>query len=113
MLLQCLTDSLDNSNSLLPQAEMNFLDFENYDNQIVFDTDHLRLNVDIIGTTTIKDIEDFASDARINKDPEKKEFVCDICLRKFATLKSISLHLRLHMGKYFCSSCKKVYIVCR
>ncbi|KAL1491314.1 hypothetical protein ABEB36_011928 [Hypothenemus hampei] len=112
LLMQCLNDSMDNSNSLLPQSDVNLFDLENYDNQhLIFESENLRLSLDVIGSnTTIKDLDEFYLDSKTNKESEKIEkYVCDICLRHFRNLKGISNHLKLHIGKYICPTCKKIF----
>lgn len=108
LLLQVFNDSLDNSNSLMQQPDVSF-EMENYENQnMLLDGENLRLNVDVIGNHSMKDLEDFSADVT-TKELKVQEFICDICLRKFATPKSIYIHLKLHMGKYFCRTCEKVF----
>lgn len=110
LLTQYVSDNLDNSNSFLtqPEPDENIFDLENYGNQTaLFDEDHLRLNLDVIGSATIKDLDELDIDAK-HPNSDTNDFVCDICLKRFSSVRLVALHLRFHAGQYFCSNCKRV-----
>ncbi|KAH1024532.1 PR domain zinc finger protein 15 isoform X1 [Dendroctonus ponderosae] len=95
LLAQCLNESLNNSDSLLPQSDPPFFEMENYENpDLLFGSELLGINIDLQNGA---------------KDVHKKYFVCDICLKKFPNVKGISNHLKLHIGNYFCPECKKIF----
>ncbi|XP_076271048.1 uncharacterized protein LOC143202932 [Rhynchophorus ferrugineus] len=97
-----LNDGFDNSNLLVQQQEISSMDIGVHD---LLDADNLNLGVDGILNHTF----DYLNSESSKKEDEKEEFLCDICLKTFNSSKSITLHLKLHMGKYFCTSCKKVF----
>lgn len=110
LLTQYVSDNLDNSNSFLtqPEPDENIFDLDNYDNQTaLFDEDNLRLNLDVIGSATIKDLDELDIDAK-HPNSDTNDFVCDICLKRFSSVRLVALHLRFHAGQYFCSNCKRV-----
>lgn len=65
--------------------------------------DTLHLNVENI----LNEDENFNFEMPKDIDPEK--FVCDICLKEFAKLKLLIVHLNAHTGKFTCQRCMRVF----
>ncbi|XP_066244842.1 PR domain zinc finger protein 5-like isoform X1 [Euwallacea similis] len=109
LMTECISDSLENSNSFIPKSDENLFELETYDyKNMLFESDNLRFSLDI--GNSIRDFDDLELDLKNNKDPdEQKNSLCDICLKRFSSVKSLASHLRLHVGQYFCSSCKKTF----
>lgn len=103
LLNDILTDSLDNSNLILHQTEINNFDLNNIENQnILVESDNL--NVDNLLTDNVKGFDHF----NFELDETQEQFICDVCLKAFTKLRLLILHLRKHTGRYTCPHCLTV-----
>ncbi|XP_050306963.1 PR domain zinc finger protein 15-like isoform X2 [Anthonomus grandis grandis] len=100
LLLQFAQDTQDSSNSCLLQPGIGSFDLGTYDSGL--DNDMLQFT-NLICNNLDED--------NSVKEPDKSNgFVCDICLKKFQTKKSVRDHLSLHIGRFFCKTCKKRHV---
>lgn len=106
LLNEVLTESLDNSNILLQQTDMEQFDIGNIDNSNML-LDSENLGVDHLLTDNVKYLEHFNFDI----DENQEQFLCDICLKSFSKLKLLVQHLKRHTGKYMCPHCLMVFLL--
>ncbi|KAK5646832.1 hypothetical protein RI129_005296 [Pyrocoelia pectoralis] len=96
LLNDLLTDSLDNTNLILPNIELNLNVLEN---------DALNLSVDNLLNDNVKELDHFNFDITESQE----QFVCDVCLKVFAKLKYLIQHLKKHTGRFTCGHCLKIF----
>ncbi|KAB0797969.1 hypothetical protein PPYR_08962 [Photinus pyralis] len=96
LLNSLLADSLDNTNLMLSNMDLNLNVLEN---------DALSLAVDNLLTENVKELDHFNFDITETQE----QFVCDICLKVFTKLRYLIQHLRTHTGRFTCTYCLKIF----
>lgn len=93
-------DSLDNSNMLLRQTE---IDLNNDSTDALLETENLNVD-NLLNEENVRGLDHFNFDI----DESTDQFVCDVCLKPFGKLPLLVQHMRLHTGQYTCLCCYKV-----
>ncbi|KAF5281232.1 hypothetical protein FQA39_LY05118 [Lamprigera yunnana] len=96
LLNDLLNDSLDNTNLVLLNNELNMNALE---------SDTLNLAVDNLLTENVKELDHF----NFEIGESQEQHVCDICLRVFTKLHYLRQHLRIHTGRFTCGHCLKIF----
>lgn len=104
-----LNDSLDNTNLVMPNIELNQMGVtlgSTLESQsLLLESDSLNLNVDNLLTENVKELDHF----NFEIGESQEQYVCDVCLKAFSKLHYLTQHLRKHTGRYTCQYCLKVY----
>lgn len=103
LLNDILADSMDNSNMLLTQMELNSFDISVMGNQSSL-LESENLSVDNLLNENVKQLDHF----NFEIDESQEQFVCDVCLKSFTKLRLLVQHLKKHTGKFTCHQCFKV-----
>lgn len=96
LLNDLLTDSLDNTNLVLPNIELNMNALE---------SDAMNLAVDNLLTENVKELDHFNFEIAESQE----QYVCDICLKVFSKLYYLLQHLKKHTGRFTCGYCLKIF----
>ncbi|KAF5307813.1 hypothetical protein FQR65_LT06685 [Abscondita terminalis] len=96
LLNDLLADSLDNTNLVLPNIELNMNSLEN---------DALNLAVDNFLTDNVKELDHF----NFEISESQEQYVCDICLKVFTKQHYLLQHLKKHTGRFTCGFCLKIF----